>query len=254
MGLGDWLRGGKKKEQFREAVKEAVSDGKLTEQKRAELESLREELGSDTSDDKTQMRRDVYNVAVGAVKAGGKLTPKEEAELRRIQDFLNLKDDQVDKTRMDLRRLSVVTEINKGKLPVVSRDNASLKGLPLEPGEIAHYAVAATCFETPDAGAVIGERFLFGSAFRAGMGRSFSLPVKGAVSRGGGVFVLSNQRFIFHGANGTIGIKLRQPEDIYFYADGLRLKMKKSQLLYQISAQSVMDVVCAILAKLEPPK
>src|SRR5262245_35646891 len=87
MGLGDWFGGGKKKEQFRDAVKEAVSDGKLTEQKRAELESLRNELGAEAGDDKTQMRRDVYNVAVGAVKAGGKLTPKEEAELRRVQEF-----------------------------------------------------------------------------------------------------------------------------------------------------------------------
>lgn len=252
MAIKDWFGGGKKKEQFREAVKEAVSDGRLTEQKRAELEALRSQLDADPGDDKTQLRRDVYNVAVGAVKAGGKMTSKEEAELQRIQAFLNLKDDQVDKTRMDLRRLSIVTDINNGKLPVVSPENTSIKGLALEAGETAHYSVAAELFESADVGSAIGERFLFGSAFRPGMGKSFALPTKGATARGTGVFILTSQRIVFRSPAGTLALRLRQPDDIYFYRDGLRLKLKNRQLMVQIQAQSILEVLCAILTKLDP--
>lgn len=249
MGLKDWFGGGKKKEQYREAVKEAVSDGKLTEEKRAELEALRTELEADPGDDKTQLRRDVYNVAVGAVKAGGKLTTAEEKELAKIQEFLNLKDEQVDKTRMDLRRLRIVTEINKGNLPTVSPEHTALKGLALDPGETAHYTVAAESFDAGDLGTAIGSRFVFGSSFRPGMGRAFALPSKGAASNGQGVFILTSQRFIFRGPK-SYGVKHKQPEEIYLYRDGIRLKMKKSQALLQIRDESVIDIVGAILAKL----
>ncbi|MGE0876170.1 MAG: hypothetical protein AB7O31_16025 [Burkholderiales bacterium] len=249
MGLKDWFGGGKKKEQFREAVKEAVSDGKLTDEKRAELETLRAQLDADPGDDKTQLRREVYNVAVGAVKAGGKLTTTEEQELARIQEFLNLKDEQVDKTRMDLRRLRVVTEINKGNLPTVSPEHTALKGLALDPGEAAHYTVAAESFDAGELGTAIGSRFVFGSAFRPGIGRAFALPLKGATSNGQGVFILTSQRFIFRGPK-SFGVKHRQPDEIYLYRDGIRLKMKKSQALLQIRDESVIDIVGAILAKL----
>jgi len=252
MGLKDWFGGGKKKEQFREAVKEAVSDGKLTDEKRAELEVLREQLDADPGDDKTQLRRDVYNVAVGAVKAGGKLTPKEEAELAKIQEFLSLKDDQVDKTRMDLRRLRIVTEINKGNLPVVSPEHTALKGLTLDPGETAHYTVSAESFEAGELGTAIGSRFVFGSPFRPGMGRAFALPVKAATSNGQGVFILTNQRFIFRGPK-SYGVKHQQPDEIYLYRDGIRLRMKKTQALLQIRDESVIDIVGAILAKANAP-
>lgn len=248
MGLKDWFGGGKKKEQFREAVKEAVADGKLTAEKQAELEALRVELDADPGDDKTQLRRDVYNVAVGAVKAGGKLTTAQEAELAKIQEFLNLKDDQVDKTRMDLRRLRIVTEINKGNLPTVSQEHTALKGLTMDPGEIAHYTVAAESYEAGELGTAIGSRFVFGTAFRPGIGRAFALPTKGAVSNGQGVFILTNQRFIFRGPK-SYGVKHKQPEELYLYRDGIRLKMKKTQAMLQIRDESVVDIVGAILAK-----
>jgi hypothetical protein len=248
MALKDWFGGNKKKEQFREAVKEAVADGKLTAEKQAELQALSEQLEADPGEDKTQLRRDVYNVAVGAVKAGGKISTAQEQELAKIQEFLNLKDEQIDKTRMDLRRLRIVTEINKGNLPTVSPEHTGLKGLTLDPGETAHYTVAAESFEAGELGSAIGSRFVFGAAFRPGIGRAFALPTRGAVSNGQGVFILTNQRFIFRGPK-SYGVKHRQPDEIYMYRDGIRLKMKKTQPMLQIRDEAVVDIIGAILAK-----
>ena len=62
MGIKDsikgWFEGDKKKEAFREKVKEAVSDGKLDAQDLKEIEEARQELGvTDARDDKTVIRR-----------------------------------------------------------------------------------------------------------------------------------------------------------------------------------------------------
>ena len=144
MALKDWFGGDKKKAAYREKVKEAVSDGKLSARDAAELQALRKDLDvAEVNDDKTRMRRDLYNEAVGAVKKGGKLTQAEAAELAKIQKFLALRDDQVEKTKWDLARLRTLTEIRQGKLPSVPPANAVMRGLQLEPGETAHYTVQA---------------------------------------------------------------------------------------------------------------
>src|SRR5260221_11613155 len=102
MGIKDLFGKGKKKADFREAAKEVLT-GKLTPGKAAELESLRREHDvEDAGDDKTMLRRDVYNKAVGSVRARGKLSDAEAAELAKIQKFLALRDDQAERTKWDL--------------------------------------------------------------------------------------------------------------------------------------------------------
>ena len=64
MGIKDLFGKSKKQAEFREAAKEALT-GKLTPGKAAELENLRREHEVDAGDDKTMLRRDVYNKAVG---------------------------------------------------------------------------------------------------------------------------------------------------------------------------------------------
>ena len=95
------------------------------------------------------LRKEVYNAAVGSAKARGKLTDQEAAELAKIQKFLALRDDQVDKTKRDLNRLRLLTEIRQGNLPTVPKDHPALRGLMLDAGEIAHYAVQVDVLDRP---------------------------------------------------------------------------------------------------------
>ena len=72
MAIKDWFGGSKKKDEYHRKLKEAASAGKIDAAKAAEREKLRASLDvNDIADDKTQMRRDVYNKAAGAVKASG---------------------------------------------------------------------------------------------------------------------------------------------------------------------------------------
>jgi hypothetical protein len=70
MAIKDWFGGGdKKKETFREEAKEALK-GKLTPGKAQKLaEVAKRNQIDDPADDKTQLRREVFNQAVGQVKA-----------------------------------------------------------------------------------------------------------------------------------------------------------------------------------------
>ena len=118
MGIKDWFGGDKKKAAFREKVKEAVSDGKLDA---ARPEGAREDAQGArrrrAGDDRTVMRREIYNEAVAAAKKDGEITGTDAHELAKIQKFLALRDDQVEKTKWDLARLRTLTEIRHGNLP-----------------------------------------------------------------------------------------------------------------------------------------
>lgn len=91
MGIKDLFGKGKKAE-FREKAKEAVAKGKLAPGKAEELAALSKEHDiEDPGDDKTMLRREIYNKAAGGAKARGKLTEAEAAELAKIQKFLALR-------------------------------------------------------------------------------------------------------------------------------------------------------------------
>ena len=120
MGLKELFGKGKKKAEFREKAKEVLAKGKLTPDKTAALDALRKahEI-DDPGDDKTMLRREIYNQAAGTAKARGKLSESEATELAKIQKFLALRDDQVERTKWDLVGLRTLTEIRQGRLPAV---------------------------------------------------------------------------------------------------------------------------------------
>ena len=250
MGVKDWFGGDKKKAEFREKVKEAVSDGKITPERIAQLEALRQELDtSGVADDKTQIRRSVFNSAVDSIKVGGKLSADQATELAKVQKFLALRDDQVDKTRMDLAHLRKMTEARQGPLPVVSPENTALRGLKLEEGEIAHYCVAADFLNREETGPVAGLRVTAGMDYLPGSGAAFALPVKGADVVDEGVFILTNQRYIFKGVR-TSSYTLKQVPEVSVYQEGLRLDLRKKQVLVKFRATNISDVVATLLTRL----
>lgn len=249
MGLKDWLGlGDKKKAEFREKVKEAVADGKLTPQKVAELEVARKELEvEDASEDRTRFRREAFNEAVGAVKAGGKLTETEAKDLARIQKFLALSDEQIEKTRWDLVRLKAFTDIREGRLPTVSPTHHALRGLKLVEGETAHYCVVAEIFDLGDPGEARGQRYTRGVPYELGGGSSHELPVKQALPQDKGQFILTTHRFVFKAEGHTYQFPLQGTDHIHFYRDGIRIKRAKGYALIRFQSEGIVDVVGALV-------
>ena len=248
MGLTDWFSG--KKGKFRDMVKDAVSGGRLTKERAAELEKARQELEAEPVQfDKTIQRKEIYNTAVEAVKSTGRLTARQEHELQKIQEYLSLKDSDIDKTRMNLRRLKTVDEILQGNFPEVSANNAALRGLKMNPGETAHFCVAAELWERAGGEGDDGVRVNKDAPYEPGSSRGQTVPTKNAKDLGDGFVIVTTQRFIYKGGR-TLAHGLEKPEDFFVYEDGVRLAAGKLHLLFQFKADGQSEIFGSLLTKI----
>src|SRR5258706_12832025 len=100
MKIKDWFGGDKKTAAFSDKIKEAVSDGKLDAHDLKELEKVRKELDlAGAGDDRTVLRREVYNEAGKAVRKDGEVTAPHAAGRAKIQKILALRDDRRQPTK-----------------------------------------------------------------------------------------------------------------------------------------------------------
>jgi hypothetical protein len=252
MGLKDMLFGKKedaKKVEFRNEIQKAVADGNLTPEKIAALEKIRQQNElTQASQDLTMVRRDAYNKAADAIKAGGKLTEAEEAQLAKIQAYLGLKDAQIGQTKAELSRMRMLTEMKAGKFPVISDSNIVLRGLRFNTGETPHWAEIAILLEAPDTAATPGLKLVRGASYQAGSAQPYSLSMKGASPVSEGHLILTSERLIFKGNDKVSATTVDTPEEIALFKDGVRLKMGNGRMvLYKLRSVENADFIGFII-------
>jgi hypothetical protein len=250
MGIKDWFGGDKKKATYREKLKEAVSDGKLDSRDIKELAKLQQELEvPSAAEDRTVMRREIYNEAVAAAKSDGELTGTDAHELSKIQKFLALRDDQVEKTRWDLARLRTLTDIRNGNLPVVPDNNASLRGVPMEPGEVAHYSLSVELGDLPVTRGNDGLPMVFGQPYESYSVAGHAMPADNIRPQGDASLIITNQRLVIRTGSGKIAaIKFSPAAKIFLYSDGLRLEKTVGSTALRFKSKS--EETSEILAEL----
>jgi hypothetical protein len=253
MGIKDWFAGDKKKAQFREKAKEVVGTGKLTPGKAAELAALsRAHEIEDPADDKTLLRREIYNKAVDTAKARGKLSETEAGELAKIQKFLALRDDQVERTQWDLARLRTLTEIRQGNLPLVASNNVALRGVNLQPGEKAHYCVQVEVLDRPTTGGHQGVAVKWNTPYVINSARGHGLPVEGAKEVGGGHLFITSRRLFFKGESRAAAVEYSPQANFFLYGEGIRLERSVGHTLLKFRSQSddTAEIVGELLSAL----
>ena len=252
MGIKDWLGGGdKKKEAFREEAKEELK--KLTPGAAAKLAKVAERHDIDNpADDKTQLRREVFNKAAGAVRAQGRLSSGEIDELAKIQKFLALRDDQVERTKMDLAKLRTLTEIRKGKLPVVPANSAAMRGVSLVPGEVAHYAVQVEALDRGSASGQLGVRAQWATPYAINSAKGHALPSEGNKELGEGYLFITNKRLFFKGETRSAAVEYSPQASFFLYRDGIRLERNVGNTLlrYKSRSDETAEIAGELLAAL----
>ena len=242
----------KKKEQFREAVKEAVEDGKLSNSDLMELKKLQGELEvTPAADDRTVQRREIYNAAVDAQKKEGAISATGVHELAKIQKFLALRDDQVEKTKFQVTRLRTLTEIKKGNLPVVSDNSVALRDVNLEAGEIPHYTMAVDILDQPRIGSADeGIAIEWGGEHRDNEAAGHGLPEENAKEMGEATLIVTNRRLILKTRGKLAAIKLAPEAKLYLYAEGLRLQrqMGNTLLRFRSRSEETAEIVGSLLS------
>lgn len=253
MGIKDWFGGDKKKAAFREKVREAVADGKLDSEDLKQLDELRRELDvTEAADDKTQFRRELYNEAVGAVRDRGALSATGVHDLQRIQKFLALRDDQVEKTKWDLARLRTLTDIRQGTLPVVSANNVSLRGVQLEPEEVAHYTLQVDVLDQPSTRQADGMLVMWGAPYEQGAASAHVLPEAGARVIGEASMILTNRRLVLKTGGKTAAVRFAREAQIFLYSDGIRLPrtVGNTLLKFRSKSEDTAEIVGELLGAL----
>jgi hypothetical protein len=253
MGIKDWFGGDKKKAAYREKVREAVADGRLDADDMRKLDELRRELDvTPAADDKTVMRREIYNEAVGAFRDRGALSATGVHDLARIQKFLALRDDQIDKTKWDLQRLRTLTDIRKGILPTVSANNVSLRGVQLEPDEIAHYTLQVDVLDQPSTRQADGMLAIWGTPYQPGAAAAHVLPEAGARPVGEAAMIVTNRRLILRTNGKTAAVRFTREAQIFLYSDGIRLSrtVGNTLLKFRSKSEDTAEIVGELLAAL----
>ena len=251
MSIKDWFGGDKKKQEYRDKVKEAVSDGRLSSRDMQELEKARQELGVEgPGDDKTTVRRGIYNEAVGAVRDKGKLGTQEAAELAKIQKFLELRDDQVEKTKWNLERFRTLSEIRLGNLPTVPSNHSAMRGIQFEAGEAAHYCVAAEILDQAVTRGQDGVKIVWGGKHESGSTTAEPLPLDGAKGLGEGYLIVTNKRLIFKGGKSS-AVKYAKETQIFVYADGIRLErtIGNTIIRYRSPSEDGAEIIAELISR-----
>jgi hypothetical protein len=251
MGIKDWFGGDKKKAAYREKVKEAVSDGKLSSTDLHELAELREQLDvTDAADDRTSIRREMYDEAFDAKRSQGQLNQTGLLDLAKIQKFLALRDDQISDKKVEVNRLRMLTEIRKGNLPTVPPTHAALRGVKLESEEVAHYTLQVELMSSSrvsDEGLPVEPNF----RYKEGASRAHFLPVEGAKPVGDGVVIVTNQRLIIRTESGRQAVvKFGGEGQAFLYNEGLRVNgtMNQTLLKFKSGADETAEIVGELLA------
>jgi hypothetical protein len=258
MGIKDWFGGDKKKAAYRDKIKEAVADGKLDTEDLKNLEEFRKEQDlAGPGDDKTVLRREIYNEAFAAVKKDGGVSGTGAHELNKIQKFLALRDDQVERTKWNLARLRTLTEIRNGNLPTVPATNAAIRGVQLEPEEVAHYTLSVELFDQPSTKGADGSKVEFGKPYEPGSAGFHAVPEEGATSQGEASLIITNKRLVLKTERGKqAAIRLNPQAQVYLYGDGLRLQRTVGNTLLKFKSRSeeTSEIVGELLAAVMKPE
>jgi hypothetical protein len=254
MGIKDWFGGDKKKQALRDRVKQAVSDGNLSASDMHRIEETRRELDvSAPADDKTEFRREIYNTAVDARTKEGELSGTGVHELAKIQKFLALRNDQVERTRWDLARLRTLTEIREGNFPTVPASNVALRGVTMEADEVAHYSLSVDLFNLATTRQAEGVRAAWNSTYEAGSVGVHGLPEDGAKALGEATLIITNKRLVMKAADGRVASVRYAPDaEIYLYSNGMRLPktVGNSTMRYKSGAGETGEIVAELLSRL----
>jgi hypothetical protein len=145
---------------FRAALIEAVSDGKLTPEEVEDLEAMREELHL-TDRDLGEARAAAYAIAFHAATADQQVTDEEWSSLEDIQVFLGLKDGEIARNKKELWRLLILSELRRGNMPIVR-----VPGLLLKKGETPYWSEPVRSSEEDTDGLLVitNKRIVFRSA------------------------------------------------------------------------------------------
>lgn len=230
----------------------AAQDGVLTDEEVAEIQEKITEVGL-TEQDLILVRAKAYEVAFNAVAFDRRITEDEEHELLRLKKFLMIPDEEVASTKKALDKLRLLAEIESGSLPT-----ASIPGLVLEAGEVAHWSERGTLVEEKEVslgyrGGTTGMNVKISKSitYRVAAQKGTLVTEKRMVDVCGGRFFVTSNRCIFHGDTKAFTVRLSEVSGVKYYTDGIGITDKKDKVrIVRYDSKENADALGLIISKL----
>lgn len=240
----------KDKKEFFASLIRAAEDGKLTDDEIKEIQARYKELELNQNDLKG-IRAQAYNAALRAAKSDGVVTAEEEAELGKLQQFLMIPESEIAKSKKELARLRLLTEIQNGNPPSTSVPNVILQKSETaywsEPASILEERVVKRRYEGGSQG--FSFRIAKGVSYRVGGHRGHIVTDTAVLPVSSGELIITNKRVIFRGDTKSFNLRLDKLLEINFYSDGVRLTDDKGKpRVVKFSDESNTDIVGATLS------
>jgi hypothetical protein len=232
--------------EYQQLLQKALDDGVLTPEELAELEAVRRE-GALTPEEVRMAALAIYRGALREAAEDARLTEEEEATLNRLQEQLELSEQDLGSDFNRLSRLRMLARIAEGNLPDVPSP------VQLVPEERCHWVVQCTLADRISMPQTV-RRELTGLAFTvlgaepfAAMGpRDAMRPAEDVLPNDLGALIITSRRTIFQGAKRTISVPHARTENVKLYADGIRIEeIGQSARRYFLVEDP--ELTCAIL-------
>jgi hypothetical protein len=208
---------------YQESLERALADGILTEDEARELKTVREQ-GDLTEAEVRMVALSLYRRALRDAVADSRVTAEESEELAVLRTHLGLSDRDLRNDASQLRRICVLSEIEREHLPHIDAP------IPLASGESCHWVVQA---RLADRLAAPGRKTELQSVnfdvasnvhFSAEGGRSDLASSDEVLPTDLGVVVVTNRRILFRGARRTVVVPHMKLNRLELYKDGIGLE------------------------------
>ena len=208
---------------YQESLERALADGILTPEEAQELASVRQQR--DLSEAEVRMvALGLYRRALRDAVADSRITAEENEELRLLREHLGLSDRDLRDDVAQLRRVCVLSELEREHLPHVDAPVA------LASGEQCHWAVQA---RLADRLVAPGRRSdLRAVQFDVASYEHFSAVGERTLLRESdeilptdlGVLLVTSRRILFHGARRTVIVPHMKLRSVLLFRDGLSVE------------------------------
>lgn len=231
--------------EFRDAVRSAIADGKLTEAEIGDLERKREELKL-PAEVLSSVRMDLYMDALSKVNEDDTVTDEEWQEMEQIQDYLGIEDKDIAKTKKELYRGRIMSEIKKGNMPVIET-----KDVLLGKDEIAYWEEPVALYEAAEKK---GKGFT-GVELELPIGVRFSVGAKTAKDEKGwkkvadGELILTSERLLFQSGAHSFVMPWTRVAAAQFFVSGIAVQASRGDPKYlKYAGKGNHNIVGSIVA------
>jgi hypothetical protein len=208
---------------YQESLERALADGILTAEEAQELASVRQQ--SDLTEAEVRMvALSLYRRALRDAVADSRITVQEDEQLQQLREQLGLSDRDLRDDVAQLRRVCVLSEVERGHLPNVDAP------VQLATGEACHWAVQA---RLADRLAAPGRRSdLQAIRFEVSTYEHFSALGERTPLRNSeemlpsdlGVLLVTSRRVVFRGAHRTVSVPHMKLAGVELFRDGLAVE------------------------------